>query len=199
MEAEAEAGSGGADRTRLGLWIFVLSLGALFAAGIVLFVMARTGGGGHLVRDTQHGARISLPLWIWASTLFVFCSSVALHQALQWARMGLPGQATVAFRGATALGWGFAILQVPGLLALIGRYRGVEGARPIAVFLVVALSGLHLLHAAGGVAAMTRLAVRAGRVPLDGSVPAAWGHMAVYWHFLAAVWLALFATFALVR
>jgi heme/copper-type cytochrome/quinol oxidase subunit 3 len=177
------------------MWVFVVSLGALFAAGIVLFVLARTGGGGHRVRDVEEGVRIVLPVWMWASTFLAFGSSVALHQGLQWGRLGLPSQARLAVRGATGAGWGFLILQVPGLLVLVEAYRAVPGIRPVVVFLVVALSSLHLLHAAGGAIALTRLASH-GPSPAPGG---AWSLLAIYWHFLAGLWLVLFTTFALVR
>lgn len=184
---------------KLGLKIFILSLSALFSAGLVLFVLARTGGGGHRVQDVVAGARIALPAWIWASTFVVFCSSVALHQGLQWGRLDLPLQARRAFWAATALGWGFLALQVPGLWALVARYRAVPGIRPVAVFLVVALAALHLVHAAGGVAVMTRLATRARRHLPRTERGGSWALVALYWHFLAAVWLVLFGAFAFVR
>lgn len=195
MEAGATSTDRIEERARLGMWVFVISLVALFGAGIVLFILARTGGGGHLVRDVERDARIVLPVWMWASTFLVFCSSVALHQGLSWGRIGLPSQARLAVRGAAGAGWGFLILQVPALLALVERYRAVPGIRPVVVFLVVALSGLHLLHAAGGTIALTRLASR-GPSPSPGG---AWGLMAIYWHFLAGLWLVLFAAFALLR
>jgi heme/copper-type cytochrome/quinol oxidase subunit 3 len=195
MEAGATSTGRMEERARLGMWVFVVSLIALFGAGIALFVLARTGGGGHLVRDVERGARIALPVWMWGSTLLVFCSSVALHQGLSWGRMGLPAQARRAVRGAAGAGWGFLILQVPALLVLVDRYRAVSGIRPVVVFLVVTLSGLHLLHAAGGAIALARLASR-GPTPAPGG---AWSLMAIYWHFLAGLWLVLFLTFALVR
>lgn len=195
MEAGSVAKERREERARLGMWIFVVSLTALFGAGILLFVLARTGGGGNMVRDVARGSRIALPVWMWVSTFLVFGSSVALHQGLSWGRMGLPSQARLAVRGATGAGWGFLILQVPALVALVERYRAVPAIRPVVVFLVVALSGLHLLHAAGGTIAMTRLAT-GGPTPAPGGV---WGRMAIYWHFLAGLWLALFTTFALLR
>lgn len=184
---------------RMGLWVFVISLSVLFGAGIVLFLLARTGGGGHLVRDVVGGARIALPAWIWASTFLVFCSSVALHQGLQWIALDLPLQARRALWAAAGFGWGFVALQVPGLWALVDRYRSVDGIRPVAVFLVVALASLHLLHAAGGLAVMTRLSLRSRRLLPDMARAEGWRLLAIYWHFLTGIWLVLFGVFAFVR
>lgn len=190
----------GADRTlRLGLWVFLISLTVLFGAGIVLFILARTGGGGHVVQDSEHGVRVALPLWIWISTFLVFSSSVALHQGLQWGRLGLFRQARRAFWAATWLGWGFALFQMPGIWVLLERYGAVEGIRPVAVFLVVALAALHLIHAAGGLVALTVLAIRSSRHDPGPNHIAGWRDVSLYWHFLAGVWLALFAVFAFVR
>jgi cytochrome c oxidase subunit 3 len=196
---EREQGSPPRSAGRLGLWVFLVSLTMLFGAAIVLFVLARTGGGGHQVRDTVGGARIALPAWIWASTFVVFCSSVVFHQGLQWVRLDLPLQARRALWAATGLGWGFLALQGPGLWVLVHRYREAGGVGPVAVFLVVAMAALHLLHAVAGVALMTRLAVRARRTLPDRSHAEGWALLAVYWHFLTGLWLVLFGVFAFVR
>ena len=169
---------------RLGVRVFSLSLGVLFLAGIVLFVLARTGAGGHVVRDALHGQRLALPVWLWVSTFFLFASSVALHRT------------HVAGRGlalAAALGWTFLVFQVPGLLRLVDSARPAPGARANVYVLVLLLTALHALHAAGGVTIMTALARRAH---VDRAHVA---EMATYWHVVGAAWLAMFTAFALVR
>ena len=123
-----------------------------------------------------------------------------LHiQAMQWVRMGLPFQARRAFRLAAALGWAFLALQIPGLVALSGRYRPEGGERSVVYFLVLFLVGLHLLHAFGGLFPMTSLARRASFQRDDGPGMERLSNVGLYWHFLAGIWLAMFATFSLVR
>lgn len=184
---------------RMGVWIFILSLNVLFAAGIALFVIARTGAGSHVVRDTLGDRIPSLPVWLWFSTFLLFTSSVALHQSLQWRKLGLPGHARRGFRIATAIAWAFAALQVPGLWRLAGRYAPDPAAPSVVYFLVLFLVGLHLLHAGGGLALMTSFARRAGFGLDDAAEGERLANFAIFWHYLALVWLVLFSTFSLVR
>lgn len=185
--------------SRLGVTVLLAALTMTFAAGLVLYVIARTGAGSHLVRDTMHGALPALPAWLWASTFVLFTSSVALFQATQWARNSLPFQARRAFRLATTLGWVFAALQVPGLVALVDRYRPQGGERSVVYFLVMFLVVLHLLHAAGGLLPMTAFGRRGSFQREDGPGMERLGNLSLYWHFLAGIWLAIFATFSFVR
>lgn len=183
---------------RQGVWVLVGSLSVLFAAGIALFVIARTGAGSHNVRDSIAGPRLALPVWLWVSSLFLFASSVVLHQGRQWIGLGLARRGLFGFRWAMALGVVFAVLQVPGLVALSGRYHPAAGGTSPVYFVVLALVALHALHAAGG---LVPGAVIAWRLRPDDV--AAWGReridvFAIYWHFVVGVWLVLFSTFSLV-
>lgn len=184
---------------RLGVAVLLGALTVTFGAGLVLYVIARTGAGSHLVKDAMHGELPALPVWLWASTFVLFVSSAVAFQAMQWARMLLPFQARRAFRLATTLGWAFVALQIPGLVLLAERYRPQGGGRSVVYFLVLFLVGLHLLHAAGGLFPMTSLARHASFRREDGPGMERLGNVVLYWHFLAGIWLAMFATFSLVR
>ena len=184
---------------RLGVTVLLGALTVTFGAGLILYVIARTGAGSHLVRDAMHGELPALPVWLWASTFVLFASSVAVFPAMQWVRMALPFQARRAFRLAAALGWAFLALQVPGLVVLSARYRPEGGERSVVYFLVLFLAGLHLLHAFGGLFPMTALARRASFLRDDGPGMERLSNVGLYWHFLAGIWLVMFATFSLVR
>lgn len=184
---------------RLGVTVLLGALTVTFGAGLILYVIARTGAGSHLVRDAMHGDLPTLPLWLWASTFVLFASSVVVFQAMQWARMALPFQARRAFRLATVMGWAFVALQIPGLAALAERYRPAGGERSVVYFLVLFLVGLHLLHAFGGLFPMTSLARRASFQREDGPGMERLSNVGLYWHFLAGIWFVMFVTFTLVR
>lgn len=175
---------------RQALWIFVLSLAVLFGAGLVLYGAARTGWLGHVVRGG--GAKTVLPVWLWFSTFFILASSVALHQALQWVRMGLPAQARMGYRLALGLGYVFVALQIPGLAAFVAAHRAASPGASRLWIVVVFLVALHALHVLGGIVPMTAIARR----PRIGAETM--GNVAVYWHFLAGVWIVMFSVFALV-
>jgi cytochrome c oxidase subunit 3 len=184
---------------RQGVWVLVISLGMLFTAGIALFVLARTGVGGHRVRDPFVGARLALPVWLWVSTFFLFVSSAALHQGRQWIKLGLPVHGLRSFRAAIGLGWVFAGLQVPGLVALTDRFHPAAGGPSPVYFIVLALVALHALHAVAGLVAGTTLAWRLKPGTLTGVGEERLDVFAIYWHFVVGVWLVLFSTFCLVR
>ncbi len=188
--AEAEAYRAPEGGVRQALWILVLSLTVLFGAGLVLYGAARTGVLGHTVRGG--GPRTALPVWLWFSTFFILASSVALHQALQWARMDLAAQSRKAYRLALSLGYVFVALQIPGLAAFVAAHRVAAPGTSRLWVLVVFLVALHALHVLGGIVPMTAIARRSA---VD---RATLGNVAVYWHFLAAVWIVMFSVFALV-
>jgi heme/copper-type cytochrome/quinol oxidase subunit 3 len=183
---------------RQGVWILVISLSMLFSAGIALLVLARTGGGGHLVRDPSAGARLALPVWLWVSTFFLFVSSVALHQGREWIKLGLPVYGLRSFRAAMAVGWVFAVLQIPGLVALTGRFHPASSNPSPAYFLVLVLVALHALHAVGGLVTGTTMAWKLEPGALTDVGVERLYVFAIYWHFVVIVWLALFMTFSLV-
>jgi cytochrome c oxidase subunit 3 len=169
----------------------------LFAAGIALYVLARTGVGGHRVRDPFAGVRLALPVWLWVSSFFLFVSSVALHQGRQWVKLGLPVHGLRSFRAAMGLGWVFAALQVPGLVALTDRFHPASGGPSPVYFVVLVLVALHALHAVGGLVTGTTMAWRLKADTLAGVDGERVGVFAIYWHFVVGVWLALFMTFSL--
>ena len=174
-----------------GLTVFLLALGMVFAAGIALYVVARTG---ELFQVTSGGADpISIPAWLWFSTFFLFASSVLLEGGRQFSRMGRPRPVGSTVLLATLTGWAFIVLQVPGLVELVGEHRRHAPDAVMVYALIVFLVGLHLLHAVGGVALLTGFTV-AQRT--NGAAPAErLTLISRYWHFLAIVWLVMFSVF----
>ncbi len=183
---------------RQGMWIFVISLGMLFGAGIALLVLERTGAGGHRIRDPFAGARLALPVWLWVSSFFLFVSSVALHQGREWIKIGVPIYGLRSIRAALGLGWVFAVLQVPGLVALTERFHPVSGNPSPAYFLVLVLVAMHALHAVGGLVTGTTMAWRLKPGTVAGAGEERLSVFAIYWHFVVLAWLVLFLTFSLV-
>jgi cytochrome c oxidase subunit III len=183
---------------RQGVWVLVISLGMLFSAGIALFVLARTGVGGHRIRDPFVGARLLLPVWLWVSSFFLFVSSVALHQGRQWIKLGVPHYGLWSFRAAMSLGWIFAALQIPGLIALTNRFHPAPGGASPVYFIVLGLVALHALHTVGGLLAGTTMAWRMDPGTVAGGGEERLYVFSIYWHFVVGVWLVLFSTFSLV-
>jgi len=96
------------------------------------------------------------------------------------------GSAAAAFVGSQLWGWQVLIDQ-----------RVMLGGNPAASFFYV-LTALHGLHVLGGLVAWS-VAAQALSLPAKALPTAAWRVQlcARYWHFLFAVWLALFTVLAL--
>jgi heme/copper-type cytochrome/quinol oxidase subunit 3 len=202
----SESGAGGPPyfeappgSSRLGLGILLVSLGVFFAAGLAAYVAARTGRLGHQVTSGSGIEHVDLPLWFWVSTLVILVSSACLHYAQVSAGVDHTRRARRAFLAATALGYLFLLLQIPGLVQLVARHRALAETQTLIYMSVLFLVVLHALHVVGGLFPMTGIAASASRAPLDASRVDALRRMALYWHFLVVVWMVLFSAFLLVR
>jgi cytochrome c oxidase subunit 3 len=163
----------------VGLAIFLGALAMLFAALFFAYGVVRA----QAVAWPPPGAP-PLPRGALAgNTLALVLASVALRAGLAAARRDEAARARRWTRGALALGVAFLAAQ-----ALVWRSLVLAGAGPASgsygsVFF--AISGLHALHVAGGLAALAVLAARprhARRL----------GLCAAYWDFVLVVWLLFF-------
>ena len=166
---------------RIGLWVFLGVVTALFA----LFISA-------------YNMRMALADWrplpepwlLWPNTGLLILSSVAL----QWARHAAQRENMAGVR--SGLAWGgllaFAFLVGQYLawrqLIALGYYADVNPANAF-FYVFTALHGLHLF---GGLVAWTRTTARLWRGSEVSRIRLSVELCAVYWHFLLAVWLVLF-------
>ncbi len=174
----------------LGMRLFLLSLGVLFGASVIGYVAIRVLAIGHALELP------GLPPGLWLSTLLLVVSSVTMQMGLAAVRQGRPRRLRQALTATAVLGLGFLVVQTACWLAWAAPMQEALGATE-RMFLLKAfyvLTGLHALHVIGGLVPLTVVTSRAwaGRYTSqnhDGVV-----YTAMYWHFLDAVWLVLFAT-----
>ncbi|OGL00175.1 MAG: hypothetical protein A3E31_10620 [Candidatus Rokubacteria bacterium RIFCSPHIGHO2_12_FULL_73_22] len=130
-----------------------------------------------------------LPLGVTAvNTLVLLASAVTLGRARRHARAGAGPRARRALALTAALGWTFVAVQGSewvglaqwGVTAASGPYGG----------LVFALIGAHGVHVLG---AVVWLLVDAVGGAAAAPPPARLGAGALYWYFVCALWLAIFA------
>lgn len=175
------------DQLRLGLWMFLGTVTMLFAAFISAYIVRRSG---------TDWRQVPLPAILWANTLILVASSIALETAnrsglrLRWRR------AELAMGAALACGLSF-------LAGQLGAWREMTAAgvylptSPHASFFFV-LTGAHALHVLAALAVLTWGAVATWSRATD--VPA-WGARMelcrTFWHYLGAIWLVLFALVSL--
>lgn len=163
----------------LGAWVMLFA--ALFLAYGVVRVQANEW--------PPFGAP-RLPLAVpGLNTLVLLVSSAVLRRGLRRAQRGDPRGLAAATAAAALLGVGFLGAQLAIWRAMLARAlfpgSGVYGS----VF--YALTGFHALHVLGGVLALAGLAIHRARNP-DVEPNRALRMTALYWDFVAIVWVAMY-------
>lgn len=167
---------------RLGLVVLIAVIASLFG----LFMSA------YLMRMEYADWRpLAEPSLLWLNTGILVLCSVALQSAYFAANRGLTGLLKLAWLGGGVLSLAFVIGQytVWEQLNTAGYYLD---ANPASAFFFV-LTGLHALHLLGGLIAWGRTTVRLWNGAQPDDVKLGVELCAVYWHFLLAVWVMLFA------
>lgn len=167
---------------RVGLGIFLVVVGALFALFGSAFVMRM---------DLEAWSSLALPPIVWANTVQLILASLFLHLAAGAARRGdRPGfrRDTMIAALATA---GFLIGQLLAWRELTTAGDGLTTG-PAASFFYL-LSGLHGLHILGGLGALGLAWTRG--VADTRRLQRTLGLCVVYWDFLLVVWGGLLILF----
>jgi cytochrome c oxidase subunit 3 len=169
--------------------LFLASLAVLFLGSIVAYLVIRVRIGGWPADP------VGLPSSLWASTVLLAGASAAV----EWTRRAVRWQRGPAIRAslATMLGCGLAFLvsQTVSWVAFV-RSHG-SASESLHGWLFYFLTGLHALHVVGGLVPLVILTVNAFHDRVSFLRPAPVAYLAMYWHFLGVVWLALFGLLAL--
>jgi cytochrome c oxidase subunit 3 len=180
-----------AESARVGLWVFLGVATALFG----LFITA------YLIRRAPHiGAGVTLQDWrpvddprvLWINSSLLVAGSAAM----QWARTSMAHGRVAQARQGLWLGGAFAIAFLLGQSLAWQQLRDAgyyAASNPANAFFYV-LTAVHALHVIGGLIVWSRATyrLRPGAVVL-GRTQLTVELCTVYWHFLLAVWLVLFA------
>ena len=169
----------------IALWAFIGVATSLFSLFIVAYVMRMS---------SPDATAIAMPWQLWLSSAWLVAGSVLMQRAAM-----LGGRAALArwpLRAAGACALAFVVVQWWAWQALLGQQVSLQG-NPAGSFFYL-LTAMHALHVAGGLVGwlVTMQALR--REP--GGADESWriALCARYWHFLLAVWLALFAALGLI-
>ena len=187
---------GGADKSgsrdlpnvstgQLGMIIFLVSLGVLFAGTMAAYLIVRFSN------DTWRTAeQPGLPLGLLASTALILGASVALHRAVSAIRKnnveGLRRWLVatlvlaVAFLGGQTLNW----------LALV-RQDLPPNSKSLYAFTFYMLTGVHALHVVGGFVPLGICVRNAYRGAYSSLSNRGVRYCAQYWHFLDVVWIVM--------
>lgn len=182
-----------AEPAQTGVWIGVATISMSFAAFTSALVVRQSGA-----TDWQH---FQLPSLLYVNTLILLASSGTLEwsrrsiaRTLQQAAPGVPGALLLP---SEALSWLYVTLAL-GLMFVCGQVLAWRSLARQGLFLSTTpnssffyvFTGVHGLHVLGGIAGLSYVLhrlTRAGRRVPTGSLGAA----ALYWHFMAGLWLYL--------
>ncbi len=176
----------------LGIWLFVASETMLFGSLFSSYAILRSGADSWPVQAEL----LNLPVAT-VNTLVLLASSAAMAVAARAARAGANARCRT-FAGLTLLsGSAFVALTAWEYMAMFGR--GLRPATNNFLGLYYAMTGLHALHVVGGLVAIAVVAVTGAdaRRRDPARLASRMDVVAIYWHFVGAVWLCLFTVFYL--
>ncbi|HTR22010.1 MAG TPA: cytochrome c oxidase subunit 3 [Gemmatimonadales bacterium] len=172
--------------SRTGVWVGIAAITMTFTAFTSAFVV-RQGSG----TDWIH---FRIPALLYVNTLILLASSGALELArprmTRAAALGdAPAQGASTWVAVTlGLGLLFVCGQVLAWRNLVAQGLVLATGPSNAFFYVFTV--VHALHVLGGIAGLIYLLRRLGQVPASLAEPV-YGATALYWHFMAVLWLYL--------
>jgi len=164
---------------RLGIWLLVSAI-AMFFVALTSALLARRAG--------ADWGGIAAPRVLWASTVAILGSSLFLEGARRSLRQGRFATFRRAFRISALLGGTFLTCQLLAWRALVSQWVYLS-TNPHASYFYL-LTAAHAAHLLGGLIWFGVLLGAAQRIRrLVDRVD----DFALYWHFLALLWVYLFA------
>jgi len=185
-----EPGSGGDGGSlgalELAFGFLLTSIGTLFVVFVAVYFVLRKSAG-----PSFGGAGHAALGGLWSSTLLLALSSASMLAARRAQCGGRRARARGWLAATWALGLAFLMAQASVWWRLVGS--GLVPRSNAYGTLFFSLTGLHAVHVVGGLVYQAILYVRLGRG--EGGL---WRALrldlcGLYWHFMGAVWLVLFA------
>jgi len=171
---------------RMGMWLLLASLGMLFAASLVGFLVLRMRA-----EQWPPPGTPPLPGGLWVSTGLLIVLSLALVMAARAARAGQTFALNRMLGVSVLLAVAFLGAQISNWMRMAAH--SVLPDQSLFVWFFYLLTILHAAHVLFGLAPLVLVAVRAraGRYTADDHETI---HLVgMYWHFLALAWLAILA------
>jgi len=203
----------------IGMVLFLVSLGMLFAASMLGYVLIRV-----MNREVPFGT-MHLPQSLWVSTVLMLASSVTIHQALAAIRRERHATFRTWLTATTVFASLFVVVQTPAMVHLYREHRVmmqdwdakqaivaatplpkavnmsgdemIAGRRSVPFYaLVMFLILIHALHVVGGMVSLGMVAYGAAHGKYDHEHYVGVQNCVYYWHFLDVVWIAMFTIIA---
>ncbi len=170
---------------RMGTWLLLASLGVLFAASLVGYLVVRTR-----VADELLEAAGGLPSGLWISSAILVALSAIL--VVSERAMGAGHTRAAARFLAAALGLGIAFLLIQTWNWIQLAEGSVFPDRSILIWGFYTLTFLHAVHVVGGLVPLVLTTVRTfgGHYSAEDREPVQL--VGLYWHFLLVTWAVIF-------
>jgi cytochrome c oxidase subunit 3 len=171
------------SRYRIGMWVLLASIAMLFTSLSSAYIV-RAGSAGDWFR-------LAMPRAVLVSTALILISSGAFQMAKRKMNADLP---SAFFRWLLVTGV-FGVLFV-GSQILAWKQLAAQGifltSNPHSSFFYL-LTATHAVHVIGGLLAVAFLLIRSqGKRVISERRRAATDAVAIYWHFMDALWIYLF-------
>lgn len=170
-----------------GMWLFLIALAVLFVSTILGYVYVRVDNGSEFIPADAP----PLPRLLLVSTAALMASSYTMQRALRAGRAGGRGQGRWML-ATVGLALGFLLMQAVAWYQMLEQHLHVSDSLYAWSFYV--LTALHAAHVLGGLPPMLVTTARALRGRYGPGNHRGLAYCALYWHFLDAVWLLLYAT-----
>ena len=174
------------ETTRVLMWFLLMVVIMTFGALIGAYVVLSTN-------KALEWRPFDLPVQVWISTLLILASSVTYHFAKRNVKNTRYKNARSWFIATTLLGAGFISSQILVWMKLynLGLYAS---GNPYAGFFYI-LTGAHVVHVIGGIAALGYVILRVWNLRPDAALrlkkEAEVSSIGLYWHTMDALWLVL--------
>jgi len=176
--------SGGAfplSRAYIGMWVLLTAIIMLFAGLSSAYIVL------HGLPQWQN---ITVPRIVWANTLVLFASSVALEFARHAVRRNQPAGVRQWMAVSGILGISFLVGQVIAWRQLVAA--GVYLSTTIHSSFFYVLTGVHALHLLGGLVGLGVVLQKSFADKLTATNHEPLRVFALYWHFMDVVWIYCF-------
>jgi len=175
-----------ASYSRFGMWLFLASLSILFAGSLVGYLVVRLRA-----PEWPPPGSPSLPSGLWLSTAVLVVLSVVLVLAQRAARGGRQEGLGRMLSASVVLAIAFLGAQVANWMRMAAADNLPQ--QSLFTFGFYVLTFLHALHVLAGLVPLILVTLRARRNRYNAADNEGVQLMAMYWHFLALVWLAILA------
>ena len=169
---------------KFALWVGMASITMMFA-GLTSAYMVREAQGNWVI--------FKLPFIFWPSTIVIIISSVTVFLGQKAYKKRNMAKYKSYITTTVLLGIAFGIMQYIGFKQLYGSNIKLTG-NPSESFLFI-ITGMHLLHLAGGIIALLFVFFGAYRTKVKNYNSTGLDIVASYWHFVDVLWIYLFVFF----